>query len=298
MAARARPGARHRGCDPPPRSRRPARLLSVSGLEPLSLLFERDGLPRLELPDELRRLYCGDLGLPERCLYANFVATIDGVVAIPSLERSNVLIAGDSDADRFVMALLRALADAVIVGSGTLAASPTTRWRADTAFRPAAEALTELRRRLGLADAPKVAVVTTSGAIDATHPAVQAGALVLTTDRGATRLAESLPGGAEALVLPGEGFVDPHAAVDALRERGHERILTEGGPTFFASLVAAELVDELFLTVSPLLAGRSFEEGRLGLVEGIPLLPDGRHAGELLSVRTHGDHLFLRYRLG
>jgi riboflavin biosynthesis pyrimidine reductase len=267
----------------------------VSDLEPLSLLFEREGLASLELPDELRRLYGGDLGLPERCLYANFVQSIDGVVAIPSLERSNAVIADESAADRFVMALLRALADAVLVGAGTLAASPTTRWRAETAFPPAADAFAELGRRLGRDEPARVAVVTTSGAIDAAHPAIQAGALILTTERGAARLAESLPGAAEAVVLPGEGAVDPRAAVELLHERGHERILTEGGPTFFASLAAAGLVDELFLTVSPLLAGRTQEEGRLGLVEAAALLPSLRYAGELLSVRRHQEHLFLRY---
>ena len=57
-------------------------------------VFEQDALPTVELPEELRRLYGGDLRLAEAALYANFVETIDGVVAIPSLERSNALIAG------------------------------------------------------------------------------------------------------------------------------------------------------------------------------------------------------------
>ena len=64
----------------------------MTALEPLDVVFERDDLPRFELPAPLRNLY-GDFGLPERCLYANFVSTIDAVAALPSLRRSNRLIA-------------------------------------------------------------------------------------------------------------------------------------------------------------------------------------------------------------
>ena len=81
-----------------------------------------------------------------------------------------------------------------------------------------------------------------------------------------------------------------------LRERGHGVIVSEAGPTLFGQLVAAELVDELFLTVSPLLAGHALAP-RLNLVEGVELLPDRRVAGRLRSVRTNDSHLFLRYAL-
>ena len=96
----------------------------MTELEPLALLFERDDADGLGLPDELQRLYGGDLSLPEESLFANFVSTIDGVVAIPALERSNALIAGGDPADRFVMGLLRAAADTVLLGCGTVNASP------------------------------------------------------------------------------------------------------------------------------------------------------------------------------
>ena len=74
-------------------------------------------------------------------------------------------------------------------------------------------------------------------------------------------------------------WVDPAGAIAALRDRGHELVLSEGGPTLFTSLVAAGLVDELFLTVSPLLAGRSGVQ-RLSLADGAELLPDVRVAGD------------------
>jgi riboflavin biosynthesis pyrimidine reductase len=93
-----------------------------------------------------------------------------------------------------------------------------------------------------------------------------------------------------------EETVDLARALDVLRDRGSSVILTEAGPSMFGSLIASRLVDELFLTVSPVLAGRA-ETARLGLVEGVELVPQTRVAGRLRSVRTHGSHLFLRYGL-
>ena len=269
----------------------------MSALEPITVVYEREHLPRFKLPVELHRLYGGDFGLPQSCVFANFVSTIDGVVAIPSLRRSNRLISDDSESDRFVMALLRASADAILVGSGTLIGSPNARWQARDAYPAAAAQLDELRRGLGGSDQPELAVVTASGSIDPAHPAVRDGAHVLTTKRGAAKLAEQLPDASQLIVLPGEDGVDLHAAVEFLRSRGHNRILSEGGPTLFGSLASAELIDELFLTVSPLLAGRSANEAKLALVEDTDLLPSRRLASRLLSIRLHGSHLFLRYKL-
>jgi riboflavin biosynthesis pyrimidine reductase len=253
-------------------------------------------LPELDLPEELRRLYAGGLGFGGPCVFANFVETIDGVVAMPGVPRSNSLVAGDSDADRFVMGLLRACAGAVVIGSGTLLASPKGTWRADRVYPPAADAYAELRSRLGLPKQPVVAIVTAGGSFDPTHPLLEQGALVLTTARAAPDIAASVPAATEVLAVNEGDWVESRAAIGALRERGHERILSEAGPTLFSSLVAAGAVDELFLTVSPLLAGRN-SAPRLSLADGVELLPEVRVAGELLSVRRHGDHLFLRYRL-
>ena len=110
-------------------------------LIPLQLLDERAGLLQLDLPDELVRLYGGGLGLPRSCVYANFVETIDGVVAMPSIARSNAIVSDESEADRFVMGLLRSAADVVVIGSGTMLASPKGTWRADRVYPPAADGL-------------------------------------------------------------------------------------------------------------------------------------------------------------
>ena len=268
----------------------------MSDLEPLAALHEGAG-EKLALPGELRRLYGGDLALPDRSLFANFVATIDGVVAIPSLAGSNRLVGGGSDADRFVMGLLRAVADLVLIGSGTLRASPGGRWRPETVYPQAAGAFAALRLALRLPASPRVAIVTASGSIPPDHPVLAEGAIVLTTERGAARLGGRLPGAAEIVMLPGEAEVDVRVVVELLHERGHRRILSEAGPNVFGSLLEAELVDELFLTVSPLLAGRVYSTPSLGLVEGVALLPERPRGALLRSVRVHRSHLFLQYAL-
>jgi riboflavin biosynthesis pyrimidine reductase len=229
-------------------------------------------------------------------VFANFVETIDGVVAIPSIARSNALIS-DSDHDRFVMGLLRAVADVVLVGCGTVNASPKDRWKAHTVFPAAKEGFAELRRRLGRGSDAPVAIVTGRGSVDPGHPAVRDGALILTTELGAERMRGRVEPPAEIEVVAGDTAVDVRATVAALHARGHRRILSEAGPRLFGSLIAEGLVDDLFLTVSPLLAGRG-ATAKLGLAEGVDLLPDHRPPGRLGSVRVGGDHLFLRYRLG
>lgn len=265
-------------------------------LAPLQLLDERPGLPQLDLPEELSRLYGGGLGFGGPCVFANFVETIDGVVAMPDVERSNAIVSDESDADRFVMGLLRAVADVVVVGSGTMRMSPKGTWRAGPVYPPAAGAYAELRRRLGKGEHPAVAVVTAGGSFDSTHPVLETGAVVLTTERAAAGLRARVPGATDVVTVNDGDRVDPARAVAALRERGHDLVLSEGGPALFTSFVAAGVVDELFLTLSPLLAGRS-GVGRLSLADGAELLPGTRVAGDLVSIRRHESHLFLRYVL-
>ena len=265
-------------------------------IEAFTVLAEAEDLPRWDVPEELAELYGGAIGLDEPCVVANFVESLDGVVAVPRLPRSHAVIGDESEADRFVLALMRACADAVVVGSGTLLASPKGTWRIDRAYPPAAEALAELRARRGRSDQPLVVAVTTGASLDPSHPVLESGALVLTTEGAAARVRAALPAAAEVVAVNDGGTVDLARAVDLLHGRGCPVVLTEAGPSIFGSLVASRLVDELFLTVSPVLAGRG-PTARLGLVEGVELVPQTRIAGRLRSVRTHGSHLFLRYGL-
>ena len=236
----------------------------------LELLWERDDLPQHPLPEELRSLYDGLLGFDEPCVYANFVETVDGVVAIPAVEGSNAIVASESADDKFVIGLLRAFADVVLVGAATLRASQKGRWRPAGPHPQGERAFAELRAARGRPEHPAVAVVTTGATLDLDHRVLDE-ALVLTTASGAAKLDGVVPN----VVAVNDGdAVDLGAAVELLHDRGYSLVLAEAGPTTFAQLVQQGLVDELFLTVSPLLAGRIATGHRLGLVEGVELLPD------------------------
>ena len=84
-------------------------------------------------------------------------------------------------------------------------------------------------------------------------------------------------------------------AMAVVRGDGHRVVLTEGGPTIIGEFLRGEMLDELFLTVSPRVAGRDAGVARLGFVEGFALDPDRLVAAELLSARRSRSHLFLRY---
>jgi riboflavin biosynthesis pyrimidine reductase len=262
---------------------------------PLERLYETEELPTGELPPELERLYDGPLALDEPRLFANFVATLDGVVAIPSIPESNTVVAAGSKADHFVMGLLRALADVVLIGSGVLRASPHGTWLPEKVYPPAADAYAELRRLRGLPERPEVAVLTGRGSIDPAHPLLVSGAVVLTSERGARQLGGNLPSTSTAVALGDDVELPASAIVAALHDRGHRLILSEAGPHVFGSLLEGGAVDELFLTYSPLLAGDAGPDSRLRLVEAADLLPP---VGlRLLSLRRHEQHLFARYEL-
>lgn len=260
---------------------------------PLELLFEQQGLPSFEIGATLLGTYGGgSLGFERPSVIANFVSSVDGVVALPSGGESGMIISQSSAADHFVMGLLRMVASAVVVGASTLRRSPGHRWVAEAIYGPAASEYARVRRSLGLAPEPTFVVVSASGRLDTSQPALE-NALIATTSSGATSLKQRVP--SRCRVIPFEGErVDLNEVVRILRGEGHELLLTEGGPSLFAELLQASLVDELFLTSSPVLFGRFPNDQRKSLAEGLDLAGTGL---ELRSLRRHGSHLFHRYRV-
>ena len=251
---------------------------SADPLSPLETLLPAQGQPEYPLSAELIRLYGGPFGLPPDAVYSNFVVSLDGVAVLGASSGST--LSGHNQADRFVMGLLRAAAQAIVIGSATLSASPGQVWSAEQVFPGAAADFKELRRRLGLPEFPTLVVVSGSGALALDHPARRLA--------GQTRH--------QVVSLGPAATLDPLQIVTAIRAAGHQVILSEGGPLLLGQLLHAQQVNQLFLTVSPLLAGRTKELTRAGFVEGVDLLGEG--VGEnlaLLSVHRHQSHLFLRY---
>ena len=246
----------------------------------------------MALPAELEAAYGGPFTLPADAVYGNFVTSIDGVAAIEGVNASSAAISGGEPADRFVMALLRGVADAVVVGSGTLKEHGGP-WSAEKAFPAGADAFRRLRADISKEAMPALVVITGSGRLPTDHPAL-ADAVVVTTASGAREMAERGVRCAEVIDL-GEGDdIDAGTAIARLRDRGHRRILTEGGPSLMGSMLADSVVEQLFLTISPKLLGGG--EGRPPLTGDTDLLETSLGA-TLLSARRAGDYLFLRYGL-
>jgi riboflavin biosynthesis pyrimidine reductase len=264
-------------------------------LAPFELLSDTSGLPAYQLPARLEATYAGSIGFDAPAMVANFVSSVDGVTSLGAGHPSpGSIISGHSLADRFLMGLLRACADAVVIGAGTLRDTPGHRWTPDHVYPAAAEDFAVLRRELGRGPSPRLVVVTASGDIDLRHPGVER-ALILTTDAGAVRLGGQVPDGVEVRSLGGVARLSMGRVVEEIRKDGHQVILTEGGPSLLGQLLQEELVDELFLTLAPVLLGRAPAEDRPGLVAGVAFDADAAPVLSMLSVRRHGSLLFLRY---
>jgi riboflavin biosynthesis pyrimidine reductase len=260
-------------------------------MKPLTRLFEREGLPTFSLPTALAATYGGDFGLHRPAVYANFVSSVDGVVALPDAGESGRIVSGDDEADQFIMGLLRAAADAVLIGAGTFRKATGALWHPETAFPAARTLFADLRRQLGLPSHPRLVVITASGDLDSAHVALH-DALVITTPQGEIRFRESPPSAARVVVL--EAPISGRSLMDILHAEGLHSILVEGGPLLLGQLLEEHLINELFLTISPHLLGRWSGDGRKSLVDGIKV---ESCLLDLTSVRCHGSHLYLRYAL-
>ena len=277
------------------------------GIEPIRALSEMPTVAtgRTCAIPALVDMYDGPLTIPLRddrpTVIANFVQTIDGVVTLdPDGREGSGAVSGFSPTDRSVMGLLRAMAEVVLVGAGTVRASRGSGWGPGGVYPPAAAAFCELRARLGLTPEPMTLVVTAHGDLDPGHPAFLDPHRAITIAAPATAAHRlRLAGFRDGIAIEelGDGdVVTPEALVALASRMGARVMLTEGGPHLAAGLAAAGLIDELFLTVAPQLVGRDRNVGRLGLIEGAALWPGHARWAELASVRRAGGHLFLRYR--
>ncbi len=262
----------------------------------------------------------GRLGFPappadRPWIYANFVQTLDGITSWKGGHALGSDISHSVE-DRWLMDLLRAHADAVLLGSKTLAVEravlgPGSRGATYTIEDPQ---LRDLRALLGRRR-ETIIFVTGSAALKFADYAVFDGdkvdAVILTSQAGAAKLAPQQGSYPHVRVLvAGEGnVVDLPAAMRLLtRELGIRLLLCEGGPTLYGYMSRAGLIDEKFLTISPVEAGQIIpEEQEPGVLQGparlrpttfsAPGFPaDKAPWWTWISCRKVGDHEFNRYR--
>ena len=276
----------------------------MNALTPLESLFDMERGTDLPLPPELATLF-GRLQFPphphQRYIIGNFVTTLDGVVSLgePGYSGGGE-ISGSNQHDRMVMGLLRAIADAVIVGAGTLRSVPHHRWTAEYIYPPLATAYRELRANLGKPEPPLNVIVTGHGNINLDLPVFQSGevpVLIVTTAHGLQRINEQhFPSSVQVLATQSTGPLSAQAILEAVsRVRRSDVILVEGGPQLMGDFFAERHLDELFLTLAPQIAGRDGSFERPGLIAGKRFAPEHPLWGTLIGVKRGGSHLFLRY---
>jgi riboflavin biosynthesis pyrimidine reductase len=264
------------------------------------------------LTQELRELYDGGLQLRSTAgarpyVIANFVSTLDGVASYETKGKSGgSTISGSDPADRFIMGLLRASADAVMVGAGTLNdVSAKGLWTPEYVYPAAKRLYAEYRvNALHRPEYPLLVIVSGSGQLELDRAIFRTPpmrAVVITTSAGSdelTRRGAATLGSVEVHALnSSSGSIAPQAILQLLQSQfGIKTLLHEGGPTLFGQFLAADAVDELFLTLSPQIAGRSGDVARLAIVQGVEFVPDSAPRFQMVSVKENAAYLYLRYR--
>jgi riboflavin biosynthesis pyrimidine reductase len=276
----------------------------MNTLTPLESLFDVVRGAALPLPPELAHLY-GRLAFPlhpgRALVIGNFVTTLDGVVALSEKGHTGGGdISGFNQHDKMVMGLLRAVADAVIVGVGTLRSVPRHLWTAQHIYPPLAGVYQQLRISMGKPTPPLNVIVTSHGAIDLNLPLFQSGevpVLLVTNTQGEERIrAQNLQPFVQLSANQSDGPLSAQAILQQVNHfRQCEVILVEGGPQLMGDFFAGQALDELFLTLAPQIAGRDGEFERPGLVMGKRFAPEHPLWGTLVSVKRTESHLFLRY---
>jgi len=209
----------------------------------------------------------------------NMIASVDGAASLAG--RSGAL---GGPADKELFATLRALADVILVGAATMRVEAYGPARLDDAAR-------DRRRQWGLAPVPPIAVVTRACRLEWDSPfftEAEQRSIVLTTSAAAPADRAAAAEVAEVIVAGDDG-VDLALALAALGGRGYDNVLAEGGPGIAGQLAGAGLLDEVCLTVSPMLVAGG--AGRI--LGGVALDPSS--GLELANVLTAEGYLFLRY---
>jgi riboflavin biosynthesis pyrimidine reductase len=233
---------------------------------------------------ELAELYAYP-GHDRPWLRANMVESADGAASVGGRSRG---LSGD--ADRLVFALLRSLADVILVGAQTARAERYGPVKPDQirpelrAGRPAPPPIAVVSRRLDLD--PEAALFT------AAPPAART--IVITTELAPEQRRAELARSTDVIVA-GADTVDLRSAVAALAARGHRRLLSEGGPHLLGELAGAGLIDELCVTISPMMVGPGPNRIIAGLGLGDAATPGQGVPLRLGHLLEDSSFLFCRY---
>ena len=264
------------------------------------------------LTQELRQLYDGDLhfgaspaGRP--VVIANFVSTLDGVASYKTKgDSGGSSISNSNLADRFIMGLLRASADAVMVGAATLRDVGTkSLWTPEFVYPDAKHLYAEYRASaLHKPEYPLLVIVSASGQLELERAVFQTPAMrtaVITTGAGRdelTRRGVTKLGSVEVHAMQSSpSGIAPQAILELLQSQyGVKTLMHEGGPTLFGQFLAANAIDELFLTLSPQIAGRAGQPIRPAIVQGTQFQPDTAPRFKTISIKENNSFLYLRYR--
>lgn len=264
----------------------------------------------------------GQLGFPAAppdrpWIYTNFVQSLDGVTTLLGKNASGGEISQSSPEDRWLMDLLRAHADGLLMGMNTLREEQRQRGPESRGiiFRVVEPELQTLRKRIGKGRERNI-FVTSAVDLDLSRHKVFDGDLVdaaiLTSPDGAERLRAQGTHSHLAILAAGDNDrFDLTKGIAKLREElGVQHLLCEGGPTLYGSLARADLVDEKFLTISPVEVGQVVpaEQERLPSEQAVPVLLRPTVFGGVgytrehitrwrwMSCRRAGDMQFNRYR--
>lgn len=253
-------------------------------------------------------MYDGNLAFPaypadRPYVMSNFVETLDGIVSykIPGQSGGDP-ISGGSAEDHFLMGLLRAVSDAVLIGSGTFR-DTSGLGRPSLAIYPEAKALyLKLREGLGKSPAPFKVILTGSGNLNLDEPTFHSKnvpVIIITSNAGAARLASASADKLPMTVVRSTGEADTTTPAKVLRilfkEFGVRLLLHEGGPEIFGQFLKAGLIDTQFLTIAPQIIGQGEAGQRPGIAGSESFMPETARWMKLMSLKKSADHLFLCY---
>lgn len=280
---------------------------------PFQLLFDDDANPTPSLPERFRAIYPGDWRIPEikdrPYIYTNLAISRDGRISFnePGLIEAGYMTLAHPH-DRWMMALLRMRADAVMVGDTTMKVvqedyRPSTEcvWSAEYIYPPDTAAFTAQRKAEGYAPFPLLVILSLDGQMDFNYPCFTQPdyhVVLATTTAGAQNARQlTVPANVDIHDL-GEAVADLPRLVQLLYSDYQVRhLLCEGGAAVLANMLDAGLVDEEFVTWCPTFVGSSKSHHRPSYTEGVPWMPGQSPYSKPLTLHRGDDYIFLRSRV-